>query len=190
MRFNAEFSTILAIKQTQDGLILRLDISDWFSAESYKDVVLELKLIKCQSPEKSFEEIKQYTGELVWHYEFLADKKIFNVLLDDGTQIGIACEEILETRSDLTIDELFMKFQFLAKNYQRESENNSKGWRKYQQLNNLLKIEVEREFQNWGKRKIFFEQNESISADKAETVMKLCEKILNYIQQVEKETNA
>lgn len=190
MQFDAEFSTILDVRQNQDDLILRLDISDWFSAETYKNVVLELKLIKCQSPQKSFEEVKQYIGELVWHYEFLADKKVFDVLLDDGSQIEIACEEISETKSDLTINELFMKFQFLAENYQRESESSLKGWGKYQQLNNLLKTEVERELQNWGKRKIFFEQNESKSADKAETVMKLCEKILNYIQQVEKENNA
>ena len=190
MQFHEEFSTILDVKQNQNDLILRLDISDWFTTENYKGIVLELKLIECKDAQVTFEEIKRNVGELIWTYEFKAEKKLFHIWLDNSDEIEITCAEILENRSDLTIDELFIKFQWLAESYQRESKSSSKGWGKYQQLNNLLKTELNREIQNWEEKKSFFERNESVKADKAETVIRLCKRVLNYINQIEKENNA
>lgn len=190
MHFHEEFSTILDVKQNQDDLILRLDISDWFKVESYKNVVLKLELGNCESVQQSFESINRNIGELVYTYEFSAEKKLFELWLDNGENIEVKCSEILEEKTDLTIDELFLKFQWLAENYQRESESSAKGWGKYQQLNHLLKTELNSEMQNWEKKANFFERNESVNADKSKTVIKLCKRILNYINQVEKQNNA
>lgn len=187
MKFHEEFLTILDVKQNQDNLILRLDGSDWFKVESYKDVVIELELVECQNVQTAFEELKNNIGELIWNYEFIAESKILDILMDSSDNFKIACAEIVETKSDLTIDELFLKFQWLAENYQRESENSFRGWGKYRKLNNLLERELEGEIQNWEKKKSFYQQNESPNVDKAETIIKFCDRILNYISQVEKE---
>jgi hypothetical protein len=187
MEFHDEFLTILAIKQNQNNLVLRLDVSDWFIVESYKDVVLELELIECQNIESVFEELKSNIGELIWNYEFLAEEKKLDVLMDNGDTLKVGCNEISETRNDLTIDELLLKFQWLAENYQRESKNSASGWGKYQKLRNLFKRELNNEIQNWERKKNFFEKIESANVDKAETIIKLCNRFLNYINQVEKE---
>lgn len=188
MKFHEEFLTILNVNLNEGNLILRLDNSDWFNKiESYNDKVLELKLINCQNAQKSFEEIKQNIGELIWNYEFISEKNLLDILMDDGSSIQIECAEIFEKENDLTIDELLMKFQWLQENYQRESQSSSKGWGKYQRLSNLLDTEIKSEIQNLEKKKIFFEQKESLNADKTEIALKLCRRILNYIKQIEKE---
>lgn len=188
MKFHEEMLTILSVKQIQDDLILRLDISDWFKIEDYKDSVLELKIINCENPQKSFEEIIKYIGELVWHYGFVSEEKLLNVLIDDGSNIEIVCAEISEEKSDLTIDELFSKFQHLQENYHQESESGSKGWGKYQKLKKLLETEIKSEIQNLEKKKSFFEHKESVNTDKTEIAIKLCKRVLNYIEQVERES--
>ena len=188
MKFHEEFLTILDVNLNEDNLILRLDINDWFNKiESYEDKVLELKLINCQNAQKSFEEIKRNIGELIWNYEFIPKENLLDILLDGGGNIQIICAEIFEEKSDLTMDELLTKFQWLQENYQRESQSSSKGWGKYQKLSNLLENEIESEIQNLEKKKIFFEQKETLNADKTEIALKLCRRILNYIKQVEKE---
>lgn len=187
MQFHEEFLTILQVKQNQDDLILRLDISDWFKLESYKDTVLELRLIKCQNDQKAFEKLHENIGELICNYEFSAEEQTLHLLMDNGDNFEVVCSEIGETKSDLTIDELFLKFQWLVENYQRESESGSKGWGKYRRLNDLLDTELKSEIQNWETKKRFFEQNESANTNKAETIIKLCNRMLNYINQIEKE---
>jgi hypothetical protein len=187
MPLDDEFTTILAISQNQNNLIMRLDISDWFVLKSYEDVVCEISLIECSDVQKSFEEIKKHIGEFVWNYEFSQDEKIFTILLDDGEIIEIECNEIKVKKQDLTIDELLQKFQILAKSYQQESERSSKGWRKYQQLNQLLKREVLNEIQNWERKKEFFEKTNPHNAEKAKAAIKFCERIINFVRQIEEE---
>lgn len=187
MLFNGEFSIILDVKQSQNNLILRLDMSDWFMLESYKNGILEIKAVNCRNSQNSFEEINKFVGELIWHYEFLSEKETLEILMDDGSNIEIMCDEISEEKRDLTIDELVAKFQLLEKHFQRISESNLKGWGKYQRLEKLLETEIRSEMNNLEKKKSFFEKQESLNAVKAESKIKFCERLLNYIEQVKKE---
>ncbi len=187
MKFHEEFLTILGIKRNQDNLILRLDANDEFGVEEYKQTVIEVELVNCKNLQSVFEEIKRYIGELIWNYEFSEKEQKFKILWESSDEIIINCNRVIETRDDLTIEELFLKFNWLAKNYQIERNRSSKGWGKYQKLRDLLKTEIANDLRNWEKRKAFFEQNVPEQVEKAKAVIKLCHKILNFIKQVEEE---
>lgn len=187
MKFHQEFLTILEIIENQNNLILRLDASDVFDFEDYKQKVVEVTLVNCENFHASLEEIKQYIGELIWNYEFLEEENLFKILMDNGDEIKFHCNKIIEKNDDITVDELSLKFKWLAENYQQESESSSKGWGKYQKLREVLISEMTNDSKNWEKRKAFFEQSNFEQVEKAEAVIKFCHKILNLIEQVEME---
>ncbi len=188
MKFHEEFLTILAVTQNQNNLILRLDISDEFNFENYKQIVVEVELIECKNFEQGFEELNKIIGELIWNYEFSESEKTFTILLEaDANEIGFYCERILEKKDDLRIEELALKLSWLRANYQRLSESDAQGWGKYRKLIHLLKTELTKDLTNWETRKSFFEQNNPKQVEKADTIIKFCHKIMNFIEQSEKE---
>lgn len=187
MRFHEEFLTILDVRQNQNNLILRLDIGDEFRVEEYEQTIIEVELVDCKNIKLAYEEIQKYIGDLIWNYEYLEEEQGFKILMESSDEILIYCTQIIEKKDDIRTEELFLKFKWLAKNYKLESESSSKGWGKYQKLRDLLKVEIKNDLSNWEKRKSFFEQNKTEQIEKAETVIKFCQKILNFIEQVEKE---
>ena len=188
MKFHQEFLTILAVTRNQSNIILRLDIGDEFNFENYKQIVIEVELTECKNFEKELEELNRRIGELIWSYEFSETEKIFTILLEaDASEIIFHCEKISERKDDLKIEEISLKLKWLSGNYQRISESNTQGWRKYRMLIHSLKTEVINDLNNWEVRKTFFEQNNPKQIEKAETIIKFCHKIMNFIEQSEKE---
>lgn len=190
MDFSNDNSILLSAKLDKDDLVLRVDISGWYELASYEKSVVEFILQRPEEPEAGLARLAQNIDEFIWEYHFSAETGVFSLSLDNGDVVDIKCAAVVETISELAIDELLHKYQMLSEKYHQESAESWKGWRNYGKLREGMTAELLKDLGNWEEKLDFYTKQKPTSVEKAETGIKLCTKFINLIEQFHKDSNA
>lgn len=184
MNFEDEFAYIFGAAIEDHDLVVRLDMKETIFYESFKNGALQIRVIDCQDIQNAFDFFEKNAGEFIWSYELLEDEKTISLLMDDGTEFKVIGSRVDERVDDLTIEEVDMKMKYLMSAYHRESESSRKGWSKFQRLDQLVRREIENEIGSLESKREFFSGSHDERADQITSSIKLCNRLLNHVQQI------
>jgi hypothetical protein len=182
------FVVVLGVQIIGEDLILRIDNQDILDETNVDVPVAEINFKKAERIQEIFKTFQSNISEFFWHETTIENLQSYTKFwFDNGDFVEVKCVEIVEKASVYTRDELQQKYQLLTLIYKKEYENSTTGWNKYSRLHNLLKIEISKEMDRWKRKVKFFEEQKSNSLEKAKIGLKICERVMNLIEQVEKE---